>query len=188
MVPTELLRYVVQVFERLGIDYFITGSVASITYGEVRMTADVDFVARIELQHVKPLCAAFSDDRFYISEEGVREAIINRSQFNIIDASGFKADIMLPKAGGRDQERFQRAVRMQLPGEAEAYWFASAEDLILSKLLFFQEGQSEKHLRDIAGIMKVMGDELDMRHIIKWVSRLQLDETWHALQQRLAEP
>jgi len=48
MEPSDLLRHLVNVFESLGIRYFVTGSVASIFYGEPRFTNDIDVVADIE--------------------------------------------------------------------------------------------------------------------------------------------
>ncbi len=47
MVPYELLACVVAIFERLGIPYLVTGSVAAMAYGEPRLTNDVDIVAAI---------------------------------------------------------------------------------------------------------------------------------------------
>ncbi len=38
---------------------------------------------------------------------------------------------------------------------------AAAEDVILGKLVYYQEGGSDKHLRDIAGILKFSGELLD---------------------------
>lgn len=45
MEPYDLLKYMVKAFESLGIRYFITGSIASIFYGEPRFTNDIDVVA-----------------------------------------------------------------------------------------------------------------------------------------------
>jgi hypothetical protein len=40
----ELLRYLAEVFERLGLRYIVTGSTATIAYGESRFTNDIDVV------------------------------------------------------------------------------------------------------------------------------------------------
>ena len=42
MEPFELLIIISNAFEKLEIPYFITGSIASITYGEPRFTNDID--------------------------------------------------------------------------------------------------------------------------------------------------
>ena len=44
MEPSELLRFVVDTLERLGIRYFVTGSTVTIVYGEPRSTNDIDIV------------------------------------------------------------------------------------------------------------------------------------------------
>ena len=49
----------------------------------------------------------------------------------------------------------------------------------------FGEGGSEKHLRDIAGIMKISAGEIDERYIGEWADRLGLREVWDAMLQRL---
>jgi hypothetical protein len=87
----ELLQIVVGIFERLGMPYLVTGSVAAMAFGEPRLTNDIDIVAGIEEKHVKHFVEAFPSDEFYISEERVREAIHRKEQFNIIQpASGME--------------------------------------------------------------------------------------------------
>lgn len=65
MGPLELLRKVVEEFERLRISYLVTGAVASMAYGEPRLTNDIDIVAAIEEGHIKGLIKAFPTDEFY---------------------------------------------------------------------------------------------------------------------------
>lgn len=50
---SELLEKVVRVFEELEIPYLVTGSVASMAYGEPRLTNDIDIVAAVDKQHIK---------------------------------------------------------------------------------------------------------------------------------------
>ena len=49
---------------------------------------------------------------------------------------------------------------------------------------FFQEGHSEKHLRDIAGVLKVSGDQIDRSYIEDWASKLGLEEVWQEVLRR----
>jgi len=42
MAPSELLERLVRVLEELGLRYLVTGSTATIFYGEPRFTADID--------------------------------------------------------------------------------------------------------------------------------------------------
>ena len=68
------LDRLIEVFDDLGIEYAIGGSLASSAWGEPRSTHDVDLVAAVEEHHVVPLAAALAD-RFYADEELIRDAV-----------------------------------------------------------------------------------------------------------------
>jgi hypothetical protein len=76
-----------------------------------------------------------------------------------------------------NHSRFERA-RPLPTSPATTVNFASPEDVIIKKLEFFKEGGSDKHLRDIAGVLAVTGDQIDRRYIERWVRRLGLTDTW----------
>lgn len=59
--------------------------------------------------------------------------------------------------------------------------FAAPEDVILKKMEYYREGKSDKHLRDIAGVLKISGDEIDEEYIEAWVDRLGVREIWERL-------
>ena len=96
MGPYELLGNTVLILERLRIPYIVTGSIASMAYGEPRLTNDIDIVADVEEKHISGLLEAFPPNEFYISEDMIRDAIRRKSQFNIIHpASGLKVGIII---------------------------------------------------------------------------------------------
>lgn len=43
----DLRAYLISTLERLGLEYFITGSVAATYYGEPRFTNDIDVVVKL---------------------------------------------------------------------------------------------------------------------------------------------
>lgn len=183
----DFLQKVVEVFEDLGIPYLVTGSVAAMAYGEPRLTNDIDIVAEIAVDHVAELVAAFPADEFYVDEETIREAISDRSQFNIIHpGSGLKVDVIIRQDTPFDNSRFGRIRRIH-PAESYQANFAAPEDVIIKKMEYYKEGGSEKHLRDITGILKITGEEVDRRYIAEWAHRLGLVEIWDAILRRLCE-
>ncbi|MCU0285686.1 MAG: hypothetical protein MUF15_04735 [Acidobacteria bacterium] len=70
--------------------------------------------------------------------------------------------------------------------EEEEINFASPEDVILKKMEYYKMGSSEKHLRDIAGILKIYKGKIDFEYLKNWVSIFDLIEIWEAIEKRLA--
>lgn len=66
-------------------------------------------------------------------------------------------------------------------------WFASPEDVLLNKLVYFKlsDGVSQKHLRDIAGMMKLQGQNLDRTYIVQWAERLDVQTEWQLICERV---
>lgn len=183
MEPSELLRYVITVLERLGTRYFVTGSTASIFFGEPRFTNDIDIVVDLKPGDEARFCAQFPEE-FYVSEEAVRRAIARKRQFNVLHpASGLKVDVIVPADTLFNRSRFSRIQRIRPEADFEAS-FASPEDVIVKKMDFFREGGSEKHLRDIAGILKISGHQLDYGYIESWAETLGLETIWKTLLDR----
>jgi hypothetical protein len=185
--PTELLGYASGVFERLGVAYAVVGSVASSFFGEARFTNDVDIVADLRPEHVPELLKAFPPDQFYLSEDAVREALRSHREFNIIHpTSGLKVDVIVPAKTESAELQFARRRRVRPRDAAFEAYFASPEDVILKKLYYFQEGGSDKHLRDIAGILKINGPSIDRTYITHWAERQNLVAEWTQVQERAA--
>jgi hypothetical protein len=178
MEPSDLLRYVVEVCERLGLRYFVTGSMATIFFGEPRLTNDIDIVVDLPRERMADFATAFPAAEFYVSEEAIGRAVLRRGQFNVIHpASGLKVDVMIPSPTPFNDSRFRRIRRLQPAPDYEAM-FASPEDVILKKLEYYREGGSEKHIRDIAGILRISGKHIDRTYLEEWADRLGLAEIW----------
>lgn len=183
----ELLRYVVKHLESVGIRYLITGSMASIVYGEPRFTNDVDIVIDIHENDIVRLKGCFPDDEFFFSEEAANKALRNEGQFNVIHPStGFKIDFVIRKHDPFDNSRFSRIRRLKATEDTEAN-FASPEDVIIKKMQYYKMGGSEKHLRDITGILIVSKEMIDYGYIEIWVERLAIKEVWQAILKRLGK-
>ncbi len=181
MEQSDLLRYVVDTLEGLGLPYFITGSHAAMQYGEPRFTNDIDVVLDLAPSKVRELCARFPIDDFYVSEDAARSAATLGGQFNVIHPeSGLKVDMIVAKDDPLDHERLRRATRLPTPGGGDAM-FSTPEDLMLKKMDFYREGGSEKHLRDIASILKISGNRVDVGYVAKWAASLGLSEIWEAV-------
>ena len=134
---------------------------------------------------VDDFCREFPENEFYVSEDAALDAVRRRSQFNIIHPlSGFKVDIIVPESTEFNQSRFGRSRRVHAGMDWDAS-FSSPGDAILKKMEYFREGGSEKHLRDIAGVIKTSGDSIDRSYIEQWAATLKLQDIWQDILDRL---
>lgn len=183
----DLLRMAIDCLERLQIPYLVCGSVASGGYGEPRMTRDIDIVIDLRLGQIAELCEQFPAPEFYVSKEAAREAVRFATQFNIVHlATANKIDFMISQDDVWSKLQFERRRKVRLFGEVDGF-AASPEDIILSKMRYYKEGGSEKHLRDISGILCVGSIDVDRVYIAHWAQRLKVPEVWEAVLRRVAQ-
>jgi hypothetical protein len=101
--------------------------------------------------------------------------------FNVLhQASVWKIDFILLDDTEYSRTAFARRRPIAI-GETNVV-VASPEDVILAKLRWARMGGSERHLEDVAGILRVQGSALDVPYITYWVRELQLEEQWQAAQ------
>lgn len=127
--PLSVLSQVTKILERLHVPYVLVGSFASSMHGLYRSSADIDLVADIKGDHVRPLFEALQET-FHIDEHAMRNAVAQRGSFNAMHFdSVFKVDIFI--AGQDEFARTQldrRQLRQITPDREEAVFVATAED------------------------------------------------------------
>ncbi len=169
----------IQAFDRLGIAYYIGGSVTSSVHGIPRATVDVDLVADIQPKHVS-LLVNLLETAYYIDRNMLMEAIQRQASCNLIHLETMlKIDVFVLKSTAYDQEAFQRRRKNVLDEEQDIELFlASPEDIILSKLDWFRMGGgvSERQWTDVMGVLKVQKEHLDMSYLQHWAEELSLSD------------
>ncbi len=102
------IKPVAEAFEKLGISYYIGGSVASSAYGIARSTLDVDMVSDLEIRHIFPLVGMLGS-AYYIDAEMIADAIRRRFSFNLIHLETMlKIDVFILKDSSYDKAAFRR--------------------------------------------------------------------------------
>jgi len=167
----------------LGVRYMVTGAVASIIYGEPRLTHDLDIVIELSIDDVTRFASAFPIEYFYCPPLEVIRLEVARQQrghFNLIHhKTGFKADVYV---SGQDKfHKWALDQRKCVDFEGDSLWIAPVEYVIVRKLEFYNEGGSEKHLSDISGIMQISFDKIDFEILKEKVKELNLEDEWENL-------
>ncbi len=185
MGPRDLAVLIAGVLEDAGADYFISGSMGAMVYGEYRSTNDVDIVVDLRYGHLHAFREIFQQPEYYFSPDAAREAMERCTQFNVIhNPSGLKVDFMIPDESAFNASRFKRVRGFEmLPGRRVNV--SAPEDVILKKLEFYKLGGSDKHLRDIASMIRFSGSSFDGEYLERWASTLGVTEEWNAVKSRV---
>jgi hypothetical protein len=169
----EILRDVAIRLEKEAIAYMLTGSMAMNYYAEPRMTRDIDIVVALAPKDTDTIVRLFTPD-YYVAREAVSSSIEHESLFNLIHhASVTKVDFIVRKRSPYRRAEFERRQRVTI--EDFSAWIVSKEDLILSKLFWARESNSELQLRDVKNLAATGCDE---GYIRRWTQELGVHNLW----------
>jgi len=181
MQSLELLNVFLNPFEKNAVSYFVTGSIASIFYGEPRLTHDIDIVLHLSQDDLLQFSSYFPLDKFYCPPDEVIQIESKRrpyGHFNLIHHdSGFKADIYTDADDQLHQWAFKNKRRVELGGGL-SIWLAPPEYVIIRKLEYYREGQSDKHIQDIKKMLVQMRSELNLSFLEKELENRGLTSFW----------
>ncbi|MGH9902450.1 MAG: hypothetical protein ACRD68_11645 [Pyrinomonadaceae bacterium] len=169
----DVIRDLAEKFERGGIDYMLTGSLAMNYYAQPRMTRDIDVVVALGPRDAAAVVGLFGPD-YYVSRESVGKAIARESVFNMIhQESVIKVDCIVRKSG--EYRRLEFARRAAVTIRDFTTWIVSKEDLIISKLEWARDSRSETQLRDVRSLLAT---GYDAEYVENWTRELGLESLW----------
>jgi hypothetical protein len=167
-----------------GIPAMLTGSLASAVRGAVRTTMDVDLVIDPTPSALDGFVSRMEAIGFYASPGAAKEALAERSMFNVIDPeSGWKADLIIRKNRPFSVEEFERREPAELLGMSVAV--ARVEDLVIAKLEWAKLGASQRQLEDVQSLLQLSGAALDRNYLTRWIERLDLGAEWRMVRKAL---
>jgi Nucleotidyl transferase AbiEii toxin, Type IV TA system len=176
MFPPDIFRHtltrLVAILRQNGVRFHLTGGIASVAYGEPRMTQDIDVVVdNVPLSRAADaFMAAVSEAGFLLDLKQVRRAIAEKSMFQIFDMTeALKVDIypreLVP--GELDRSTVIEVLEgMPLP-------VASRADAATSKLVWASKG-SHKSRRDLRQIVRQMSS-IDRAELDRLARLLRLE-------------
>jgi hypothetical protein len=173
--PLDLARELAGLFDELGIDYALGGSLASSLVGEPRSTVDIDFAVRLDRDRLDRLLVATSST-YYVPTEAAQRAVDAAESFNLIhQQQAWKIDLFVLGDGLLDRRQIERRRWVEIPATPSAgLWVTSTEDQILRKLSWFTAGGSDRQWRDVIAILEAQQNRLDFDDLQRAAATLGL--------------
>jgi len=180
MQELNLFAIYTDILSKNNIEYFISGSVAAIVYGEPRLTHDIDLIISLSDNVITKFVAAFPPNLFYCPPKEIIKTEIKRTSrghFNLIhQETGFKADIYLIGQEKLQKWALENKVKINFAGSD--IFLAPVEYVIIKKLEFYKEGNSQKHIEDIKNILINSEHLINFTFLNKSVKDLGLEDVW----------
>lgn len=169
----DFMKLIASRLDSASIPYMMTGSMAMAIYSIPRMTRDIDLVVEVAPTDVDKIVGIFSED-CYIDQDSVMQAVNTHGMFNIIHNDWMvKADFIIRKDEDYRREEFTRRQKINI--ENVTISVVAIEDLILSKLVWGKESQSDFQLRDVCQMIST-ASELDWKYMQNWADILGVDD------------
>lgn len=179
MEPNEQVLKVIETLDQLGIAYILVGSYSSNVYGVPRATQDADLVLQLGDRPISALMSRLGGG-FQLDPQMSFETITSTTRYVIHHlSSAFKLELFLLSDDPHDQERFAR--RLQRTFAGRPIYVPTAEDVIIMKLRWSKGGNRRKDIDDVANVLAVQGDRLDLAYIRSWTDQHHTRELFEQL-------
>jgi hypothetical protein len=174
----DVLKLVATRLDSASIPYMVTGSIAASHYAMPRFTRDIDIVLELAPADAERVSQLFEPE-FYSDTEALKRAARQRGMVNLIHRELLvKVDFIVRKDSPYRIEEFRR--RRCVSIEEIIVSIVAPEDLVLSKLVWMKDSQSEVQRRDIKTLLLSVRD-LDLAYIEEWSNALGVSKLWQEI-------
>lgn len=172
----NVLLTLTSLFDKYRLNYFVTGSLAVSVYGKPRYSHDFDFKLHILPRQKKDLISFLKElpaDFSFDQETLIKSAFSKSFPFdNIIYLpDNLKIDFWFGIKSNFDRECFKRKIKQTVA--RRPVFFIAPENLILIKLLWHKESDSNRHLEDAASVFQIQKN-LDQKYLSLWSKKLKV--------------
>jgi hypothetical protein len=163
----DVVLLVARTLDSCGVRYVVGGSLASSVNGEPRATLDADLMVELGEADV-PCVIRGLGEAFYGDADAMIRAARRKSSANLVHmATATKIDLFVMGATPIEAEQMERRQCVSVGSPPADLFVYTAEDILLQKLRWFRLGGdvSERQWRDIAGVVAVQGERLDLPYL-----------------------
>jgi hypothetical protein len=178
---SKVLENLRAALDGVGVPYMVTGSLVSSVHGVPRATQDIDIVVAPTREQLSALMDYFGEPTYDSDRDDAVDALRRRSMFSVIDRRGiWKIDFIVRKERPFSHREFGRRQKVEILGLS--VYAATPEDMVLAKLEWAKLGESERQIKDAAGIVEIQGANLDLDYVERWVAALGIEDQWNSAQ------
>jgi len=188
MYQEEFFILVIRTLNEIGVQYMLTGSVASNFYGQPRLTHDVDLAVALTPGQIRLLASRYPSPRYYLSEDAAEDAIKTCGMFNLIDSeTGLKADFwIVDSTNALKHSAFSRRRTAAVLGQTA--FIATPEDIILLKLDWHKQGGGATvQFQDALAVLDIQRNDLDLDYLRSMAKSAGLAELLRMLESQSEE-
>ena len=165
----EATARVLDVLNELQIDYVLVGAFSVNFHGVVRSTHDADFVAEFSHGQIARIMERLGGE-FRLDPQMSFESATGTSRYMLHDLASpggpVRIEFFRLSDDEFDQQRFARKMRGFVLGRPA--YLLTAEDVVVTKLLWYKALNRSKDKDDARGVIAVQGDNLDWDYIRQW--------------------
>ena len=166
---SKALQKIVDALNQEEIDYMIVGGFAVSYHNRARTTNDIDIVLQIYPAHVVDILKHFPEWQAF--EEPFKTSVLHGQLFNITDfETGIRYDFMTYQDSDYNWTAFERREAVQL-WDIDCF-ISSKEDLVISKLRWYNISPSDKQWEDLQFLL--LDEALDFNYLQLWTQKLNL--------------
>lgn len=172
----DMLSKTVRVLDEVQVAYAIAGSVAGSVHGEPLATQNVDLLVQASPEQAQAVAHKLSP-RFYAPEDMLEEAARRFSMANIVDnRTRLKGDLAFVATTGFLATVMARRTSMQIGSDGPEFQLVTAEDVILTKLLWRRDTLSAKQWENALSVARVKGTRMDWKYLLEQADALGIKD------------
>lgn len=166
----KALRKITSILDSEEIDYMIVGGFAVSFHNRARVTNDIDLILQIYPRHIEQIIKHFPEWEGF--EQSFKQSVKQGMLFNITDfETGIRYDFMTYQDSDYNWRAFERRKKVEFFGVP--CYISSKEDLIISKLMWYNITPSEKQMEDLRFLL--LDENLNFNYIQSWISTLKIN-------------
>ena len=171
--PVEVAFLVGKALERAGVDYIVSGGLASSSHGEPRATQDVDVAVHLRVDQLPKLLEELPEG-LELDPGSARTAIREHGAFFLLHLPSYiKVDVYVCRQEGFHASAIRRGASAKLSSRPDrSARVASPEDIVVQKLSWYRQGNlaSDRQWRDVLGVLKANRGALDSSYMRRWAA------------------